>query len=211
MRRPIVIIALLLIVPLPALLIGVALLQDTIRNSALPSEPPLVLQVEDRFETLDAAWALAPGWEYVPATGQAAGALQASGDVQPLAYGARTDTDLVVEIHILVEAGECRLNMRDSAAGRYSLALDPTGLITLYRDETELGSAFADPVVAGAPFRRLRLSAIGGILRVMADGEKAITVTDPDPLPAGGITLSTGKASPAACTIDEFRVWVPEG
>jgi len=210
MRRHTVIVAAVLLVPLLALLIGVVLLQDTIRNSALPSEPPLVLRVEDRFESLDTAWVLQPGWEYVPPAGQTAGALQASGAVQPLPYGAQTYTDLVVELHILVEAGECRLNMRDSAAGRYSLALDPTGLITLYRDETELGTAFADSVGAGAPFRRLRLAVIGDIVRVMADGEKAITVTDPDPLPAGGITLSAGEASPTACTIDEFRVWIPE-
>ena len=132
---------------------------------------------------------------------------------EPLTYGDVLYGDVAVEVHWWADAGQCRVSVRSSAAGEYSLALGADGLITLYRDETEMGSDIASTIISGPSWHRLRLSAMGNVLRVTADGDEGISVTDPDPLPPGAIVLSIGTLSQdptsAHCTIDHVSVWVP--
>jgi hypothetical protein len=211
MRRPILIIAAVLIVPMLILLIGYLLLQDDLRGGAIPPEPALVQIVDDSLDVLnETAWSLQPGWTYIARVDRPGMALMAVGDASPMTYGSDVWGDVVVEVTFWADAGECRLSVRDSAAGRYTLALGADNLVTLYRDETELGSEIASAVLSGPPWHRLRLSAIGGILRVAVDGEDSITAGDPDPLPPGQIVFGLGEALPAGCTLGSLAVWVPE-
>jgi hypothetical protein len=147
----------------------------------LPTEPPLFLLLHDTFDTGELPlWTLGAGWVLVPSEGGLA--LQGSGS-EAVTFVHNTLGDVVVQARFLMSAGGARLSVRQSAAGAYTASLDVNGQVALYRGDVLLGAATVSPIAAGQ-WRVLRLSAIGGALRVAVDGVEVIAVIDSNPLPA---------------------------
>lgn len=208
MRRPGVLVALVLIVPVLVLGIGYLAFHDVLQQQAVAPEPPVTQVVDDGLDAPDPAVDPLPtGWERI-AVDENNAALVASGDAAPLPYGTQPYGDVAVEVRWWAAAGQCRVSVRAGEGGEYTLGLSSDSLITLYRDATEIGSDIASSIISGPAWHRLRLSVMGNVLRVAADGDEGISVTDPDPLPPGGIVLSVGDGA-ANCTIDHVSVWVP--
>jgi TolB protein len=175
--------------------------------TSLPPEPLLGLLYSDDFLAGDTSlWTLDSGWTLT--FGQSSFNLQVVNSDAPATFEGVLDLfNVVAEVRFTINAGEIRLNVRESAAGVYTASLDSGGLLRLYRSGQELGSALIGAVPAGT-WRTLRLSTIEGVLRVAVDGTEIITVQDTLPLPAGKVSLAATVLS--NILVSDFGLWIPQ-
>ena len=167
-------------------------------------EPPMTLLLSDSFDSGDLSnWNLGANWVLTSdAGGQVLEAKDSSGETT-LVYNSLTDS--AVQVRVWLDTGGIRLSLRQSAAGRYTVTLDALGLVALYRGGTVVQSSYSNP--SGIlRWRTLRISAIGGIIRVSVDDAQVIYYEDPVPLPPGTVSLALNGGGVAR--IDDAQVWV---
>ncbi len=210
-RRNMLIIAATLFLPLIAVAAGYFVFSRLIGLDAL-QETPVTEVARDDFEEFQVVWQLGHGWEHgAVGTNSPTGALIASGEPEPTRFGDAVYGDVVVSVRFWVDEGEARLNVRDSAAGQYSIGVGPTGRVRLYRNGEMLAEDYADAVLSGPPWHALRFSAIEDRLLLDVDGKEMFVLADQSEggaLPPGQITFSAGEV-PSRFYVDDFVVAVP--
>lgn len=168
----------------------------------LPPEPPLtLLQSSSLDDGMVHGWTLGAGWSLVAVeNGQALQANDAFTTFsQPLGDGA-------LQFRFSTSQAGLIVRLRESAAGAYTLTLDANGFLTLSRN----GAVLASAAVASGAWRTLRISAVGGALRVSIDGVDILTALDPLPLPPGAFSLAAAQPqieNTSALLIDDMVVW----
>jgi hypothetical protein len=167
------------------------------------SEPALELIYSDSFDTSDLdRWHLGAGWGLMGDPG--AQILQVMDSGADVTYTYNTLKDAAVQMRIRLEKGSARLSLRQSAVGRYSVVLQSTGQLALYRGDALVESAVA-PVSSIDRWRQLRLSVIGGVIRVSIDGQELIHALDTAELPPG--TLSFALIGDGEMNVDDVQIW----
>ncbi|MCA9915184.1 MAG: hypothetical protein KC496_17635, partial [Anaerolineae bacterium] len=170
--------------------------------TALPPEPSVRLIFTDNFdggETL--LWTLEGAVSFVPnETGQA---LQIETDGKVTFANANVN-EAAVEARVQLQTGAVRLNLRESADGRYTAVLSADGTVSLYRNDVLLGANNIAPLTPDS-WHTLRLSALEGIIRVIVDDLELIAVPDTSPLPPGTITFEADGLA----LVDDFELWIP--
>lgn len=170
----------------------------------LPPEPALLLLYADSFAAGTASvWMMDARWTVIAS--DADFALQGGGSPLELALYDNL-LDVAVQARLWTASGAARLQARVSAAGSYTAELLPEGVANLYRAGALLQSAAVPPASAD-PWRVLRLSAIGGMLRVAVDGVELIALEDSAPLPPGKIVVSGSEN--ALFRVDDVQLWIP--
>lgn len=201
----------MLFLPLIAVAAGYVVLSRVIGLDAL-RETPVTEVARDDFEEFQVVWQLGHGWEHgAVGTNNPTGALVASGEPAPTRFGDAAYEDVVVSVRFWVDEGEARLNVRDSAAGQYSIGVGPTGRVRLYRNGEMLAEDYADAVLTGPPWHALRFSVIEDRLLLDVDGEEMFVLADQSEggaLPPGQITFGAGE-TPASFYVDDFVVAIP--
>lgn len=176
----------------------------TASATPLPSEPEMGLFFADHFEFGDARdWLLGAGWSLEP-VGFGLG-LQLLYSAEPATLVGGDLFNVAAQVQVRLDAGAFRLNLRESAAGSYSLALESGGLLRLYRGNQELASGFVG--ASNGQWRTLRLAAIDGLLRVRVDGTEVIVLADEAPLPSGFVSMTGDSAS--AFVVGDFELYIP--
>ncbi len=174
----------------------------------LPTEPPLTLLLNDTFDSGDLShWHMGVGWHLgSDAGGQV---LQVDNSPSDLTLAYNTLQDVAVQAQVWLQANGIRVNLLQSAAGRYAVTLDSVGVIALYRGSDLIQSAIAGPSGVSR-WRTLRVSAVQGIIRVSVDGVEVIHVADKAELPPGAVSLAmTGTGT---VRLDNVEVWaLPSG
>jgi hypothetical protein len=169
-----------------------------------PTEPALTPLFTDTFDTGELyLWQIGAGW--VLTTSEGGQALQVSGSDEPVTFVHDTLLDVAVQMRVQLAGRMARLSIRQSAAGAYTAVLSADGSVTLFRGDTVLGANTSRPVTVGE-WHTLRLSAVGGLVRVALDGVELIAAQDADPLPAG--TLSFASIGGGEMRVDEVGVWI---
>jgi hypothetical protein len=148
-------------------------------------------------------WTLGAGWDLIDSEGGKA--LANKGGDEAVTFVHSTLTDLAVQLRVRFENGMFRLSLRQSAAGAYTALLSADGQVALYRGTAVLGAATVAPNQAGS-WRTLRLSAIGGVLRVQVDGVEVLAVQDSAPLPQGTFTFA-GVGATGGVVVDDVIVY----
>jgi len=170
----------------------------------LPSEPPLALLFSDNFDAgLSPVWSLGEGWALLTeASGQS---LQVAGSDAPVTFEYNTLLDVAASIRFSLDAGNLRLSIRQSEAGAYSVLMSPDGQLALYRGSDLLGTAAVSASTLDQ-WRTLRISSFGSVVRVAVDGIEVLAVSDPVPLPTGGLSFATIGGGSLA--VDDFNLWI---
>ncbi len=126
-----------------------------------------------------------------------------SGSDEPVTFVQDTLLDVAVQMRVQLAGRMARLSVRQSAAGAYTAVLSADGSLTLFKGDTVLGANTAQPIQAGE-WRTLRLSAVGGLVRVALDGVELIAAQDAAPLPAG--TLSFASIGGGVVMVDDVSI-----
>lgn len=169
--------------------------------TTLPAEPTLTLLLNDTFDASSPHWQPQPGVSTVGQTLEIAPEATAVLAYEPF-------TNVAVQANFLLnENGIARLTLRESEAGGYTALIAANGRVDLYRAGVLVKAAAVEPPQPGQ-WRTLRLSVMGGVLRVAVDGTEIIAELDATPLPAGGITL---QSSGNALLADDFQLWGAPG
>ena len=146
-------------------------------------------------------WTLGAGWEQSSSGGRGQ-MLEVSGSDASVTFVHDTILDAAVQARFLVSAGAVRLNLRQSAAGAYTVTLTADGIVMLTRGADLLG--MAPSTVAPNTWHTIRLSALGGAVEVIVDGMSVIAVQDSAPLPAGTISFVGQSLGVASLLVDDF-------
>ncbi len=175
----------------------------------LPPEPELRPVIIDDFADKFGIghpdrWRLGAGWLLTSIDGEPG--FQVLDGEPPAVFEWGDLLNVAVSIRLRVREGAVKLSVRQSAAGSYSAVLDTGGVLRLYRGDQELASAPVGAVPPGQ-WHTLRLSAIGGVVRVAFDGVEVVAVVDAQPLPPGAITLAGEGRS--TLWLGEYSVWRP--
>jgi hypothetical protein len=174
----------------------------------------LNLLYEDDFDESDLSdWLLGPGWGLVlHDSGQA---LQLFNNNSAAILQLDPLYSLAVEADWGIEDGVARLSIRQSQVGAYALELDASGALSLLRAGQLMESVSTAPSQPGQ-VRRLHLSAIDDVLRVMVDGTEIFALRDSAPLPPGAIgwsgeltTLEASGSPNNSLLIDNLAVYIP--
>ena len=186
----------------------------TLPATAFPTqfpEPPMQLLANETFDNGDLSpWQLGTGWALVASDDGLA--MQVVDSEAALRYIKGQFFNAAVQARFLMPTGLARLSLRQSSAGNYTAVLDASGAVQLLRAGIAVGIAVAPPNTA-SPWRTLRLSAVGNMVRVSVDGIEVIAVPDNAPLLPGEILISA--SFPAGTTtgqmqVDDFALWVPQ-
>jgi hypothetical protein len=187
-------------------------------TATLPAEPQWVTTFSADFETTDlSAWQLGAGWGFHPiATGQV---LRVYHSTDPLTLQTGDYFDVAAAAQFVVDYGTAHLSVRQSAVGNYTATLDAAGAVSLYRAEqlVATGQATASSL---DQWRTVRVSAVGGSVRVSVDGLPILAYHDPEPLPAGRVAFAAqfaplpadyGTPYPPVNTllVDNFQLFLP--
>jgi hypothetical protein len=177
--------------------------ESTTATATPEPEPALELIYSDSFDTLSLdRWRLGAGWLLVGSAGsQMLQVVESSADVT---YTHSTLKDVAVNLRVLLDKGSLRLSLRQSAAGRYTLLLQPTGQIALYRGDA-LVKTVATPISGVNRWREMRLSILGGVIRASIDGQDLIYAIDTAELPPGA--LSFALIGGGTMNIDDIQIW----
>ena len=116
-----------------------------------------------------------------------------------------TLTDGSVQARFLVNSGAVRFSFRQSEAGSYTVTLTDDGIVMLTRNTDLLGMARSP--VAPNDWHTLRLSALGGDVRVAIDGAEVIAYQDNTLLPPGTISIAPANAT-SIVLVDDFELWI---
>jgi Tol biopolymer transport system component len=151
---------------------------------------------------------LQTGWSLIASEGGQA--LQATNTEEPVTFVHNTLGDSVAQARFAFASSMARLSLRQSEAGAYTVLLNANGQVALYRGSQILGAA---TVSANSPdqWRFIRLSAIGGIVRVAIDGVEVIAVEDTNPLPIGTLSFAGVGIGSSTLLVDDVTVWIPAG
>jgi len=152
----------------------------------LPAEPPLSMLIASDFNSaVPADWTLAGNWTLVASeNGQA---LQAAGQASATLAN-NVLLNAVIQARFLLESGSVQVSTQQSQVGGYTASLDAGGAVKLYRAGIEFASAAVTPSAPGQ-WRTLRLSSIGGVLRIAVDSVEVIAIRDSAMLPPGGTSF----------------------
>ena len=168
-------------------------------------ESSFILGYYDDFESgeLD-AWLPGIGWSFV--LNEIGQVFQVTGSDEPLTMNIGDSySDFVMDVRVALDSGAAKINIRQSDAGAYSVILDANGQITLYRNDTLLGTGTAAVPITGE-WHDVRVSAIGASLQILIDGTAIIVVEDASLLPAGTISFAT--IGGGTLRIDNFVIWL---
>lgn len=113
--------------------------------------------------------------------------------------------DVSMEGRVAIVSGAVSFSVRNSAAGGYTAVLESTGLLTLYRDQTVLGTANVN--LSAGQSHLFRLSAIGDRVAVSIDGIEVLSAVDSMPLPYGVLFVGSAGATPTNATLDDLSLW----
>lgn len=175
-------------------------------ENSLIAEPALQLLVREFFDNGDISpWNMAANWSLVPS--ESGSALASNYSDGPLEYQKMSFYSLAVQARFLFESGSLSFRLRNSSAGQYSVVLDASGSLALYRGDTLLQSAQVSANTSGQ-WRIIRISAVEGTLRVSLDNLEVLSFADTDPLPAGSISIKA--SADTQLLFDDFFVWVPQ-
>jgi len=156
-------------------------------TATLMPEPLLVPLFTDTFDQVDSInWSFGGGWGYSPIPdGQA---LRVYNSDAPLTWTGQPLDDVAAEAQVIVDYGTAFLSVRQSASGSYTLSLDNAGVVSLWRAGMVVSQGLMAPTTAGQ-WRKIRLSAIGSVVRVSIDDVPLLTYVDANPLPAGQVAV----------------------
>jgi Tol biopolymer transport system component len=173
-------------------------------------EPPLAVLFSDGFDTSSGReWMFGTGWTEGLSTSSRAIETRHNGEVLPM-VGNNLE-NAVIETTVQINSGAVQLRIREGEGSSYSLVFDANGQLSLYRGETLLQSANVTP---SGPWdwRLLRFSVIQNTLRAAVDGAEIMSVLDPQPLPAGQVSLVSvfPTAGAGVLRVDEVIVLVPQ-
>ncbi len=102
--------------------------------------------------------------------------------------------ELSLQLDLNVSKGIVWLTTYSSEAGNYSVAFDANGSVTLYRAQQLIGIAIMPPF-AENEMRTVNLQVVGGLITITVAGKEIIRAVDPNPLPAGVISMRGGEGS----------------
>jgi uncharacterized repeat protein (TIGR01451 family)/CSLREA domain-containing protein len=167
-----------------------------------PPEPPLALLFSDSFDSAaSAAWTLSGNW----AAGDGTLKLVMNGGTANLPLSPAQDVALQLRV-LLSEGSGVQISLQDSGNGGYAALLRSDGWVGLYRAGALLQIAQVQPFALG-DWHALRLSAVGGILRVSVDATEVMAFQDTAALSPG--TMNLIGFSAGELLIDDMAVWVP--
>jgi len=140
-----------------------------------------------------------PGWEHSPDAAVVDGALRVEPGNFAFHPGEWNDFTLHVRMRWLTaDEGALALTYRVSDAGEYALVLNRDLLILQRRTggtSADLGTVPVEPVPPGEWFR-VSVTVNGNEHRVALNAQPILTVSDPEPLPAGGVSMNVmGEAA----------------
>lgn len=178
-----------------------------VANDAVEPEPPLKLLTSENFDSgnLD-NWKLGAGWILYGEAG--AQTLQVTDSNSDVTFAYDTLMNAAVQMRVLLSSSSVRLSLPQSTAGWYSVILQPTGQVALYRG-TELVKTTTSETSSIGRWRVVRLSVIDGIIRVSIDGVTLLTSRDSSELPPG--TFSFSMIGRGVMRVDDVEIWQLEG
>ncbi|MBL8116400.1 MAG: hypothetical protein JNJ78_02630 [Anaerolineae bacterium] len=178
-----------------------------VANDAVEPEPPLTLLTSENFDSgnLD-NWKLGAGWILYGEAG--AQTLQVTDSNSDVTFAYDTLMNAAVQMRVLLSSSSVRLSLPQSTAGWYSVILQPTGQVALYRG-TELVKTTTSETSSIGRWRVVRLSVIDGIIRVSIDGVTLLTSRDSSELPPG--TFSFSMIGRGVMRVDDVEIWQLEG
>lgn len=186
---------------------SVVVLTPDVSTATPEPEPALLLVYSDSFDNsnLD-RWRLGAGWSLVSSgESQMLQVFDSSADVT---YIHSTLQDVAVNVQVFLDHGSLRLSLRQSAAGRYTLLLQPTGQVALYRGDALIKTVTV-PISGVSRWREVHLSVLGGVIRASIDGHNLIEAIDTAELPPGA--LSFALVGGGTMKVDDVQIWaLPE-
>jgi hypothetical protein len=165
----------------------------------LVSSTPARAQESSITETFDEP--LGAGWEAAPKASVIAGELV----LPPGAFAVRGGawTNITLTGLSFTGQGELSVNYAMSDRGQYGLHLLDDRIWTLERAGTELAAMPGTKIDSGSPVD-VSIEFVDGTHTVSVNGATVLTVTDPDPLPAGSVGLFSGGER--TVTLDEMAL-----
>src|SRR5689334_7215787 len=154
----------------------------------LAAEPAMSVVFNDTFDNGDtSAWAATSGWTLVPSENGFALQVNNTNEALPLLKG--DFFNVAVQAKFLLHGGSAMLIVRQSAVGNYSVSIDTSGVIGLYRAGALLQQTQFAASDTGL-WRTVRLSAVDGVVRVTVDNKEVIAIADNAQLPPGTIAIA---------------------
>lgn len=169
-------------------------------------EPALAVLFNETFDAGSlAAWRLGAGWALAPAeNGQG---IQTA-TTAALQYASSELWNVAVQARFASATGTAGVLLRQSSGGVYSAAVSPEGRVELARSGQVMQTA---SVTLSSGWHTLRFSVMDNALRVAVDGVEVIALVDPEPLPAGAVTLvGVIPAEGQTLIFDDVFIWQPE-
>lgn|GEM_PF-3198495 len=178
----------------------------TLTTVPFPTEPPLVLLLEDRFDTPDDPfWNLNGAWAFVP--NDPGMALATNQNDIPASFVYDNLTNIVIQVRVQFVTGSVRLYARSTAEGYYVLSVSTTGNIVLYRGTVQLYTGFV--TLSADTWQTIRLSVIEDVIRIAVNGIEVAVLRDVSPLPPGSIGFSAADMVDTPLMVDDFAIWLP--
>lgn len=153
-------------------------------------------------------WLESEGWTTVPSENGLVAQIVSSD--HPLLMPNQSLRNLVVEARFLIGNGTARLSSQVSAAGDYTVLLEPDGRLVLYRGYFSMNLLFETQIANfdSNIWHTLRLSNIIDQITVSVDGNELINVKDSVPLIPGNILIG-GYNTQGALQLDDFKLYAP--
>jgi hypothetical protein len=176
---------------------------DALIRLASLEEPPVEILFDETFDRDPLyAWTLGNGWSLVGlSSGRALQAANGTGGSVLLRYDDLGDA--VIQMRFLLESGSMRVQLRESAAGNYTIEATDANVLTLYRADVPIQTAVFPGTLAGE-WRTLRFSAFDNILRLAVDGAEQMIAFDSLSLPPGDVAIQNGGG---VLYVDDVTVW----
>lgn len=175
-------------------------------TEAFPSEPALELLSSVNFNGGEFPfWSLDAGWSFVQSEGGQA--LQTASVGTLLSPLDKDFLNVAVQSRFKATDAEVQFTLRKSIAGQYTVRLNTTGEVEIYRGDTLFKSVILAPITDGN-WHTLRFSTVDGILRVSVDGTEIVATRDESYLPPGDINIVANGLNGGSILLDDVNVWV---
>ncbi|MBI5669147.1 MAG: S8 family serine peptidase [Chloroflexi bacterium] len=167
--------------------------------------PTLPTSFSDDFQDGNPdGWLLTPGWGMVNDNGNL---FLTTGEPEQVAtISAFVVSDFALSARLRVESGKTASVAVRSGAENYTVSLDSSGSVALYRGAGLLAQGAAQPPLPeGVPvlWHTLNLQVYAGLIVVTVNGAPQIVYTDPNPLPPGLVVFGTATGG---LSLDEVSV-----
>jgi Tol biopolymer transport system component len=150
-------------------------------------------------------WQYGEGWTYAP--GQRSGFSvydRSTGTyLSPALLMTPAETDIGIVTTVVLEQGSFRPHLRGSASGSYSVSIDMTGRVVLYRSEQVI--SVSNTTIDPDQRYRIQLSSIGARILAIVNGVQVFDHIDVNPLPGGLIALSGAPFS--SFIVEDFALY----